>query len=79
LEETRKIGPFAVNRVVLGDSFDLVEQLPDDAKLRGLTAPDLPKNLESCHLFPPHGCPHRAECHRGMDPFDLLAASLVNA
>lgn len=42
-----------------------------------LTSPDsLPRNLSNCRLYPPDGCPHKAECHRGLEPIDLAIAAL---
>jgi hypothetical protein len=38
-----------------------------------------PRNLASCHLFPPHGCPYQRECHAtggGVDPLERLHASI---
>ena len=37
-----------------------------------------PRNLSSCHLYPPNGCPFKNECHMGTEPADLLAAALEN-
>lgn len=39
----------------------------------------LPRNLSSCSLFPPHGCPYREECHAGIDPMDALHAAIFLA
>ena len=36
----------------------------------------LPRNLESCSLFPPNGCPYRVECHKGIDPMEQLHAAI---
>lgn len=47
-----------------------------DAKLRDLQGHQLPRNLKSCHLFPPHGCPHADECLRDVSPLDRAAASI---
>ncbi len=47
-----------------------------DAKLRELTPPDLEKNLGACHMFPPHGCPHKTECHKTVSPLDIIAAAV---
>ncbi|MEC9048904.1 MAG: PD-(D/E)XK nuclease family protein [Planctomycetota bacterium] len=40
---------------------------------RGPTA--LPRNMENCNLFPPHGCPYREECHGGLSSIDRLKAA----
>jgi hypothetical protein len=36
----------------------------------------LPRNLESCSLFPPNGCPYKIECHKGIDPMEQLHAAI---
>jgi hypothetical protein len=38
-----------------------------------------PRNLGSCHLFPPHGCPYQRECHAtggGVDPLERMHAAI---
>ena len=45
-----------------------------DAKRRALRPDALARRFESCALYPPHGCPHRVECHADVNPLERAAA-----
>lgn len=38
-----------------------------------------PRNLDSCQLYPPHGCPYAAECLQGVSGAELAAHALAKA